>query len=214
MTRHAPESLHIVDHIVHRLHGRFGSAFDSAVVRETVLDSVRRYRHLDHPSHHRRSRAAQLATDRLDARLWAAGHDAGSRPASVLFICSGNAGRSQIAAAMLRAIAPATWRIASAGDRPAARILPAAIEALDELGVAMFGEYPKPLTPELVEAADYIVVLNCNDRLEALDGHAFRTWNIMLESTSGKTGMRRTRDEIVDHVYLLAIELGLEARSV
>jgi len=114
----------------------------------------------------------------------------------------------------MRAMTPASTRIVSGGDRPAARILPAAIEALDEVGVPTFGEYPKPVTPELVAAADHIVVLNCDDQLEVLDGRTFRTWSVRLESTSGKQGMRHTRDEIAEHVRALARELELEIRAV
>ena len=96
----------------------------------------------------------------------------------------------------------------SAGERPAARVLPAVTDSLDEIGIPSFGEYPKPVTPEFVAAADHIVVLNCDDGLDALDGHAFRTWSIMLESTGGKQGLRHTRDQIAEHVRALTREFS------
>lgn len=214
MTVQAPDALTVAERIVDRLVGRYDGQYSTEFVHEIVLDSLRRYRHLDHPSQHARALTAQLATDRLDVVQWVDDHRGLARPASVMFICSGNAGRSQLAAAILRATAPASTRVLSAGDHPAARILPAVIETLDEVGVALFGEYPKPVTPEFVAAADHIVILNCNDRLEGLDGHPYRTWNISLESTSGKAGIRHTRDVIAAHVRELAIELGLDARSL
>lgn len=214
MTVQAPDALAIVERVADRLVGRYAPQFSDEFVRDIVLDSLRRYRHLDHPSQHARALTAQLADDRLEALQWVERHRAAQRPVSVLFICSGNAGRSQLAAAILRAVTPAECRIVSAGGNPAARILPAVIETLDEVGVAVFGEYPKPVTPEFVAAADHIVMLNCNDRLDDLEGHAFRTWSISLDSTSGKSGIRHTRDLIGAHVRELALELGLEVRSL
>ena len=213
-TLHAPDTLALIERLTDRLIGRAEGAIADEAVHDIVVDSLRRYRHLDHPSSHARALAAQLATDRVDALHWLAEHAGQAHPASVLFVCSGNAGRSQIAAAIMRAMTPFSTRVVSAGDRPVARVLPAVIEALDEIGVPAFGEYPKPLAPELVAAADHIVVLNCDDRLDELDGRAFRTWSIRLESTSGKQGMRRTRDEIAEHVRALAVELGLVVRAV
>ena len=212
MTVQAPDALAIVERVADRLVGKYTGRFGHEQVREIVIDSLRRYRHLDHPSQHARALTAQLADDRLEALLWVEG--APERPPSVLFLCSGNAGRSQLAAAVLRAITPADTRIVSAGDHPAARILPAVIETLDEVGVPIFGEYPKPATPEFIAAADHIVVLNCNDPLDELDGHAFRTWSISLDSTSGKSGIRHTRDLIAHHVRELALELGIEVRDL
>ncbi len=57
-------------------------------------------------------------------------------------------------------------------------------------------------------------MLNCNDRLDGLDGHPFRTWNISLDSTSGKSGIRQTRDLIVAHVRELGLELGIDVRAL
>ncbi|MBX9472581.1 low molecular weight phosphatase family protein [Microcella sp.] len=214
MTVQTPDALAIVERVADRLVGKYVGQFELAQVRDIVIDSLRRYRHLDHPSQHARALTAQLADDRLDALLWIERTRELPRPPSVLFLCSGNAGRSQLAAAVLRAITPAGTRIVSAGDRPAARILPAVIETLDEVGVPLFGEYPKPATPEFIAAADHIIVLNCNDSLDELEGHAFRTWSIALDSTSGKAGIRHTRDLIAAHVRELAREFGIEVRPL
>jgi len=214
MTVQAPDALAVVDRVATRLSGRYAAEFSAEFVHDIVLDSLRRYRHLDHPSQHARALTAQLAADRLEALSWVELHRDAPRPPSVLFVCSGNAGRSQLAGAILRATASPETRVVSAGDTPSARILPAVIETLDEVGVAVFGEYPKPVVPEFIAAADHIVVLNCNDSLSALDGHAFRTWSITLESTSGKSGIRHTRDLIASHVRELALEANIEVRPL
>lgn len=212
MTVHVPHALDVIDRVAQRLGDQYRDGVDGDTVREIVLDSFRRYRHLDHPSSHARSLAAQLAADRLDAVRWHAERPARGGSPSFLFICSGNAGRSQLAAALMRAIAPLDTRVVSAGESPAARVLPGVTEALDELGIAAFGEYPKPIAPEFVAAADHIVVLNCSDELDALVGHDFRRWNIVLDRTSGKQGMRTTRDHIALEVHALALEHGIDAR--
>lgn len=214
MTVQAPDALAIVERVADRLVGKYEGRFEHELVHSIVIDSLRRYRHLDHPSQHARALTAQLADDRLAALHWVEVSSGAPRPPSVLFLCSGNAGRSQLAAAVLRAITPADTRIVSAGDHPAARILPAVIETLDEVGVPLFGEYPKPATPEFIAAADHIIVLNCNDPLDELEGHPFRTWSISLDTTSGKSGIRHTRDLIAAHVRELAIELGIEVRAI
>ncbi len=209
MTVHGPQTLEIIEEVTQRLSDQHARAIDESVVRALVLDSFRRYRHLDHPANHGRALAAQLAADRLEALRFRARHASRPAPPSFLFVCSGNAGRSQIAGALMRSIAPLSTRVVSAGEHPAARVLPAVTDTLDELGIPSFGEYPKPVTPEFVAAADHIVVLNCDDALESLEGREFRTWSIMLESTSGRPGLRRTRDQIAEHVFGLAAEFGL-----
>lgn len=211
MTLHAPQALEIIEMVARRLSDQYGSWADEAAVRALVLDSFRRYRHLDHPANHGRALAAQLAADRLEALRFSAQRGARPTPPSFLFVCSGNAGRSQLAAALLRASAPLSTRVLSAGEHPAARVLPAVSDTLDELGIPTFGEYPKPVTPEFVDAADHIIVLNCDDGLDSLEGRAFRTWSIMLESTSGRQGLRHTRDQIAEHVRALAREHGIES---
>ena len=214
MTVHAPHALDVIERVALRLASQYRDQVDDELARSIVLDSFRRYRHLDHPSSHSRSLAAQLAADRLEALQWMTSRTVGDSLASFLFICSGNAGRSQLAASLLRAIAPLGTRVVSAGEAPAARVLPGVTEALDELGIAAFGEYPKPIAPEFVMAADHIVVLNCHDELDALAGRDYRRWDISLDRTSGKHGMRVARDGIAVEVRALALEHGIEARAL
>lgn len=214
MSLQAPEAIGIAERIAARLIGRGDGRIDDETIRGIVLDSMRRYRHLDHPTNHARSLAAQLSRDRVDALVWSTEQGQTTRPASFLFVCTGNAGRSQIAAAVMRAIAPRATRITSAGDHPAPRILPAVIDALDEIGVPMFGAYPKPLTPELVAAAQHIVVLDCDDALELLDGRSTLRWSIPLDTTSGKQAVRHMRDQIAEQVRDLALDVGLDVHSL
>ncbi|GAA1727848.1 arsenate reductase ArsC [Microcella frigidaquae] len=212
MTLHAPRALDVLDRISERLARRYSRVAPVEQVRELVLDSARRYRHLDHPTAHARALTAQLAADRLEALRWrAASQGRAAAPPSFLFVCAGNGGRSQLAAALMRAAVAPGVRVASAGVDPVARILPAVIESLDELGVSTVGEYPKPITPEFVAAADVVVQFDCGDPLDHLAGPALQTWSLAGGAGSGKGGMRRTRDELAQAVVRLARQRGLEA---
>lgn len=206
MTLHAPQTRDVIDDIARRLGDQHLGTFDDVTVRGVVLDSFRRYRHLDHPSSHARALAAQLSADRLEAMHWVTRPATACHLPSFLFVCSGNAGRSQLAAAVMRATVPASTRVVSAGDHPAARILPSVIESLDEIGIPVFGEYPKPLTPEFVSAADEIIVLNSDDTLDELDGRQVRRWTFVSDSSSGRQGLRQARSQIVDAVRELVHE--------
>lgn len=211
---HAPHALDLINRVALRLVERYIPGLDEDTIRAITVDSFRHYRHLDHPSSHARSLSAQLAVDRLDALLWSSGRPATATRTSFLFVCSGNAGRSQLAAALMRAVAPLGTRVMSAGDVPAARVLPGVTEALDELGIPVFGEYPKPLTAEFVTSADHIVVMNCDDGLEPLASRDFQRWSIPLDRTSGKQGMRVARDHIAMEVLALARDHGIEPRPL
>jgi arsenate reductase len=80
---------------------------------------------------------------------------------TVLFVCGRNAGRSQMAEALCRSLAPDRIRAESAGTTPATRIQPLAVEAMNEIGVSMDGMLPKTLTPAMLAGADLIVTMGC-----------------------------------------------------
>lgn len=204
-------AVEVLDRVAERLARRYARVASADQVRALVLDSARRYRHLDHPAAHTRSLAAQLTADRLEALRWrAAARGRAGAPPSFLFVCAGNGGRSQLAAALMRAAVAPGVRVTSSGAEPVARILPAVIESLDELGVPAVGEYPKPITPEFVAAADVVVQLDCGDPLDDLVAATLQTWSLATQPGSGKGGMRRTRDSLALEVQRLARAQGLD----
>lgn len=215
MTLHAPRAADVLDRVAERLASRYARVAPADQVHAIVRDSARRYRHLDHPTAHARSLTAQLAADRLEALQWrAAARGRAAAPPSFLFVCAGNGGRSQLAAALMRAAVAPGVRVTSVGVEPVARILPAVIESLDELGIPTIGEYPKPITPEFVAAADVVVQFDCGDPIDDLAGPGLQTWTLAGDGGSGKSGMRRTRDEVAHAVQRLAREHGLDAVAV
>ena len=125
----------------------------------------------------------------------------------VLFVCVHNAGRSQIAAALLDRATAGRVVVRSAGSEPADAVNPAVVEALGEIGIDVSREFPKPLTGEAVRAADVVITMGCGDACPAYPGKRYEDWE--LEDPSGKdlAAVRRIRDDISARVDALAAEL-------
>jgi arsenate reductase (thioredoxin) len=125
----------------------------------------------------------------------------------VLFVCVHNAGRSQMAAGLLKVRSNGRILVRSAGSAPAEEINPAAIQALEELGIDMGEEFPKPLTDAAVRAADVVITMGCGDACPIFPGKRYEDWE--LEDPAGKdiATVRRIRDEIDGRVQQLVAEL-------
>jgi len=125
----------------------------------------------------------------------------------VLFVCVHNAGRSQMAAALLDRRAAGTVHVRSAGSEPADRLNPAVVEAMAELGLDISREFPKLLTDDAVKAADVVITMGCGDACPLYPGKRYLDWEI--EDPAGKSlaTVRRIRDEIDARVGVLLHEL-------
>ena len=125
----------------------------------------------------------------------------------VLFVCTHNAGRSQMAAGLVKLRSKGRIHVRSAGSTPADEINPAALEAMQEIGVDMSEEFPKPLTDEVVEAADVVITMGCGDACPIYPGRRYEDWE--LEDPAGKDldTVRRIRDELDERVRRLIDEL-------
>ena len=126
----------------------------------------------------------------------------------VLFVCVHNAGRSQLAAALLDHRANGSVLVRSAGSDPADRLNPAVVEVMTEVGLDISKEFPKPLTDESVAAADVVITMGCGDACPFYPGKRYLDWD--LEDPAGKSlaTVRRIRDEIDERVRLLLDELA------
>ncbi|RXR25473.1 low molecular weight phosphatase family protein [Oerskovia turbata] len=130
-----------------------------------------------------------------------------STPRSVLFVCVKNGGKSQMAAGLARRIAPDV-RVDSAGTSPGSSLNALSVASLEEVGVDLSGEHPKPLTPELVAAADVVVVLGREAQVTTDDGTPVVVWDTDEPSLRGIEGMERmrlVRDDIAAHVRDLLV---------
>jgi len=138
------------------------------------------------------------------------GHPATRKP-RVLFVCVKNAGKSQMAAGLMRQIAGDAVDVRSAGTRPGTALNDLSVASLLEVGVDITGEHPKALTDEMVRAADVVVTLGPDARVDEVEGTEFQTWITDEPSEHGIDGierMRLVRDDIATRVRALARDLG------
>jgi protein-tyrosine-phosphatase len=127
----------------------------------------------------------------------------------VLFVCVHNAGRSQIAAALTHKLSGGRVLVRSAGSAPASEINPAVVQVMGELGLDLSQDFPKPLTDEVVRAADVVITMGCGDACPLYPGKKYEDWE--LEDPAGKPieTVRRIRDEIRARVERLLSELNV-----
>jgi len=125
----------------------------------------------------------------------------------VLFVCVHNAGRSQMAAALLDHHANGRVRVRSAGSAPGERINPAVVAAMGELGIDLSKEFPKPLTDESVRAADAVITMGCGDACPIYPGKRYEDWELQDPAGQPVEVVRRIRDDIDARVRRLLIEL-------
>lgn len=125
----------------------------------------------------------------------------------VLFVCVHNAGRSQMAAALLAHHAGGSVLVRSAGSTPADQINPAVVAAMDEIGLDLSMEFPKPLTTEAVEGADVVVTMGCGDACPIFPGKRYMDWELSDPSGRSLEEVRAIRDDIDGRVLDLLAEL-------
>jgi protein-tyrosine-phosphatase len=128
----------------------------------------------------------------------------------VLFVCVHNAGRSQMAAALLERKAEGRVRVLSAGSEPADRLNPVVVEAMRELGADISSERPKGLEDAMVREADVVITMGCGDACPIYPGKRYEDWE--LEDPSGKDleTVRGIRDEIEKRIDALLSDLLAE----
>jgi protein-tyrosine-phosphatase len=130
---------------------------------------------------------------------------------SVLFVCVHNAGRSQMAAALLAHHAGGAVEVRSAGSEPADAINPAVREVMAELGIDLSAEQPKKLTVDAVEASDVVITMGCGDTCPVFPGKRYLDWELTDPAGKGVDAVRPIRDEIDSRVRALLAELGVTA---
>lgn len=126
---------------------------------------------------------------------------------SVLFVCVHNAGRSQMAAALLNHHAMGRIEVRSAGSAPGDAVNPAAVAALAEWGVDMSAAQPKILTDEAVVASDVVITMGCGDACPFYPGKLYLDWELDDPAGKGVAEVRPVRDEIDRRIRALLAEL-------
>jgi protein-tyrosine-phosphatase len=198
------------DSVLHRAAERLARQFVGMVNEETVervvFESYTALARTAAVQTHLASLAEKFAQDRLTALAQSKGLIAKPVP-EVLFVCVQNSGRSQMAAALTRQAGGDQVHVRSAGSQPGERILPEVALVLAEIGLDVTDEFPKPLTDDVVRAADAVVTMGCGDACPLYPGKRYLDWQLDDPTELDLDGVRRVRDEIRDRVEQLLGEL-------
>lgn len=133
-----------------------------------------------------------------------------TRTPAVLFVCSKNGGKSQLAAGLMNQLANGSVTVHSAGTKPGTSLNPQSVEALAELGIDITAEHPKPITDAVLDAVDVVIVLGNEAKVDAPEGKRLQVWDTDEPSERGIEGMERmrlVRDDIKSRVRTLYAEL-------
>ncbi|MBM7789756.1 arsenate reductase ArsC [Tenggerimyces flavus] len=152
--------------------------------------------------------AERFARQRLQALARVEGHHNDGRPV-VLFLCTHNAGRSQMALGFFTSLAGDQAVAWSGGSEPGSEINAAAIAAMSERGIDISGEYPKPWTDEVVRAADVVITMGCGDACPIFPGTRYENWDLDDPAGLDVEAVRPIRDELERRVRHLLAELEL-----
>jgi protein-tyrosine-phosphatase len=126
---------------------------------------------------------------------------------TVLFVCVHNAGRSQMAAALLAHHAAGAVEVRSAGSEPAGAVNPAVREVMAEIGIDLSAAKPKRLTTDAVEASDVVIIMGCGDACPVFPGKRYLDWELTDPAGKGVDDVRPIRDDIDARVRGLLAEL-------
>ena len=127
---------------------------------------------------------------------------------SVIFVCVHNAGRSQMAAGLLRASGGGRIQVRSAGTVPGERVNPLAVQAMREIGIDISEASPSRLMTDDVAAADVCITMGCGDTCPLVPGTEYRDWPVEDPSGQSIEVVRRVRDDIAGRVQALVAELA------
>jgi arsenate reductase len=152
--------------------------------------------------------AGRFARDRLKALARTQG-SLTEDSCLILYLCNHNAGRSQVAAAFTAHLGQDRVSVMSAGSTPASEVNAVAVQAMEELGIDMSAEFPKPVTDEVVHAADIIITMGCGDACPVYPGKRYLDWEVTDPAGQPIEVVRAIRDDIHCRVEDLLTELGV-----
>ncbi|GAB7045446.1 arsenate reductase ArsC [Catenuloplanes indicus] len=155
--------------------------------------------------------AERFARQRLLALARIEGHHRDGRPV-VLFLCTHNAGRSQMALGFFTHLAGDAAVAWSGGSEPGTEVNPAAIAAMRERDIDISGEYPKPWTDEIVRAADVVITMGCGDACPVFPGTRYENWDVDDPDGHELPEVRPIRDDLERRVRALLTRLAVPAR--
>jgi protein-tyrosine-phosphatase len=150
--------------------------------------------------------AEKFSSDRLRALATAKSSEPKDRP-EVLFVCVQNAGRSQMAMALMEKLSKGAINVRSAGSMPASEVSEKTVAVMAELDISLTDAFPKPLTDDVVQAADVVITMGCGDACPLYPGKKYMDWDLEDPANLEMDGVRRVRDQIQSKVEELIAEL-------
>ena len=212
MTEHREPGLGLQDQteLLHRISARladrFAGIFAAETVERYVFESYTALARTAKITAYLPATTEHFANDRLNAL--ARSKDAvSSEIPEVLFVCVQNAGRSQMAAALLAVEAKGRVRVRSAGSLPASALDPTVVTAMTEMGLDVSQNYPKPLTDDVVRASDVVITMGCGDSCPIYPGKRYEDWDLPDPADQPLEKVREIRDQIHDRVKTLVASL-------
>ena len=152
--------------------------------------------------------AERFARQRLNALARVEGKISDDKP-TVLFLCTHNAGRSQMALGFFTHLAGDQAVAWSGGSEPGNEINPAAVQAMAEVGIDITNEFPKPWTDEIVQAVDVVITMGCGDACPIFPGKRYENWELTDPAGQAVDAVRPIRDEIEERVRRLLADLNV-----
>jgi arsenate reductase len=208
MTEHEKTSLGLQDStaILHRISDRLAERFTGIFAVETVeryvFESYTALARTAKISAYLPATTGHFANDRLSALAKSKGSVVSEVP-EVLFVCVQNAGRSQMAAALLNVEAKGRIRVRSAGSMPASELDPTVVAVMSEMGLDLGTDYPKPLTDDVVRASDVVITMGCGDSCPIYPGKRYEDWDLTDPAGQTLETVRVIRDEIQARIKTL-----------
>ncbi|MEJ1193901.1 arsenate reductase ArsC [Pseudarthrobacter sp. CCNWLW207] len=215
MTEHRETSLGLQDNtellqrISSRLGERFAGVFAVETVERYVFESYTALARTAKITTYLPATTEHFASDRLNALAKSKGAITAEVP-EALFVCVQNAGRSQMAAALLTVEAKGRIHVRSAGSLPAAELDPAVVTVMSEMGLDLSQNYPKPLTDDVVRASDVVITMGCGDSCPIYPGKRYEDWDLPDPAGQPLQVVREIRDQIHDLVKALVASLTKE----
>ena len=193
-----------------RLHSEFGEHFGVETIERFLHSSYDQFAGRATVANFLPLLAERFARQRLHALAKVEGRSHDGRP-TVLFLCTHNAGRSQMAMGFFTHHAGDAAVAWSGGSEPGDQVNPSAIAAMKERGIDISTEYPKPWTDEIVRAADVVITMGCGDACPVFPGKRYEEWTLDDPAGLDVAAVRPIRDEIERRVLTLLDRLGVPA---
>lgn len=200
------DNTEILHRISARLSDRFAGIFAAETVERYVFESYTALARTAKITAYLPATTEHFANDRLNALAKSKGAIASEVP-EVVFVCVQNAGRSQMAAALLAVEAKGRIKVRSAGSLPASELDPTVVTAMTEMGLDLSQSYPKPLTDDVVRASDVVITMGCGDSCPIYPGKRYEDWDLQDPADQPLDTVRDIRDQIHDKVKTLTASL-------